>query len=67
MNRDETVAYINSQVACANIEAMGMHADNQKAKIHEEHPYWYFADFQTIPDKYQITQGHVVDLIRKAE
>lgn len=53
---ESKAAFLNSQVACAMIEAMGMQATNERRKHNGEHPIYSEIDFQALIAKYGI--GH---------
>lgn len=62
---DTKIAYINSQVACAMIEAMGMQADNDYAKSIGEHPKWFKGDFDALMSKYGIHHNAVLTYLQE--
>ncbi len=64
MTDEQNVAYVNSQVACAMIEAMGMQAENQFMAIHGcELPYRQDA-FNAVSLKYGIHHNQVLPTLQ---
>ena len=64
MNESERVAYVMSQVACAQIEAAGMVAENmQRAACGHSMAYTEDA-FEALPQKYGITHNQVIEYLR---
>lgn len=61
MSPEQKAAYVNSQAACAMIEAMGMHADNQSAVYNKVPPPWIKSDFDQLQVKYGIHHNAVHD------
>ena len=60
MTDDQNVAYINSQVACAMITAMGMQAENQQ-RIHRGESLAYVEQaFLDVLDRYGIHHNAVI-------
>ena len=60
MTTEEKVAFINSQIACANIEAMGMVAENmQRASLGHSMAYDDSA-FAALIDQYGISHNAVL-------
>jgi hypothetical protein len=58
-------AFINSQAACAMIEALGMAADNQQRAVCGESPCWVLGDFVCLIDKYGISHNQVVSTLQR--
>ena len=54
------IAFINSQVTCAQIRAMGMQAENQ-SRVHSGDEVKYFEkDFETLIQEYRIDYNSVI-------
>lgn len=65
MTSEQKAAYINSQTACAMIEAMAYHAENtQRTETGQSIAYGHDA-FLQIPSKYGIHHNQVMELINK--
>ena len=60
----DNAAFLNSQVACAMIEAMGMKAENEKRKAMGEYPIYFQQDFQALISKYQIGYNDALLILR---
>lgn len=64
MNESERIAYVMSQVACAQIEAAGMVAENmQRAACGHSMAYTEDA-FKDLQCKYGITHNQVLEFLR---
>ncbi len=64
MDPNERVAYIQSQVACAMIEALGMQAENQQ-RLHQGAAMAYVEkDFLALIDKYALGCNSVIAFFR---
>lgn len=63
MNEDllARIAYINAQVTCATITAMGMAAENEQRKLCGESMAYVADDFINLIDKYGIGHNSIVD------
>jgi hypothetical protein len=59
----DKVAFLNSQVACAMIEAMGMQAENEIRKVRGEYPCYFESDFQSLLTKYHIGHNDVITFL----
>ncbi len=62
---EQRSAYINSQVACAMVEAMGMQAQNDYRKHIGEAPEYTYVDFEALPTKYGIFHNAVIGYLRE--
>lgn len=63
MSDEAKVAFIQSQVACAMIEAMGMQAENSQRDHRGESMAYVEADFIVLIDKYGIRHNSVVSYL----
>lgn len=63
MNNEQRVAFINSQVTCAMIEAMGMQAENRQREIQQESPAFVADDFNRLQIKYGIDHNSVIEYL----
>ena len=64
MTDNEKAAYINSQVACAMIKAMGMQATNQQRVFEGVSIDYSMADFANLELEYQIGCNDVIGYLR---
>ena len=62
---EQRAAYINAQVACAMIEAMGMQAQNERRKWLGELPEYVLNDFEALISKYGIDHNNVIGYLRE--
>ncbi len=60
MTREEKVAYVNAQVACALIEMEGMKADNMQRKAVGDSMAYNHADFLEVIERYSIHHNGVI-------
>jgi hypothetical protein len=60
MSPEEKVAYINAQVACAMIQAMGMQAENEYRRKIGEPPRYRECDFGNLPVRFGIHHSALV-------
>jgi hypothetical protein len=58
-------AYVNSQVTCAMIEALGMQAENERRKFNGESPIYIETDFQILIQKYGIGCNDVLQYLQE--
>jgi hypothetical protein len=66
MNTPETkVCYVNSQVACAFIEAMGMQAENKQRKILGQSMAYNDDSFFNLIEKYGINHNAVITIFNQ--
>lgn len=63
MNEQQNVAYIQSQVACALIEAMGMQAENQMREYLQQAPAYSEDSFQALFSRYEIDHNSVMSRV----
>ena len=59
MTPEQKAAYVNSQAACALIEALGMQADNQYCLRHGHGLKFLKNDFDALTEKYGIHHNAV--------
>lgn len=59
----DNAAYLNSQVACAMIEAMGMQAENEQRKANGLSIAYVEKDFVALIDKYGLGHNSVITLL----
>ena len=64
MTDEQKAAFINSQVACANIEALAMGASNLIVALRGEYPEFEHSDFMSLIDSYQIDHNSVIGYFR---
>ena len=64
MNEEQRAAYIQSQVACAMIEALGMQAENQQREIQGESMAYVAEHFDKLQNKYGIDHNSVILFMR---
>ena len=57
---EQRAAYINAQVACAQIEAMGMIAENMQAQQEGRNMVYHYHDFTALANKYGIHHNAVL-------
>ena len=62
MNTEQTIAYVNAQVAAVTIEAQGMVAANQKSAIEGQHPLHCKPDFDALIEKYSLYHDSLLSL-----
>ena len=62
---EKRVAYVNTQVACAQIEAMGMVAENQFRKDNGLSVAYKDEDFNSLINKYGIHHNAVIKYLRE--
>jgi hypothetical protein len=58
-------AYLNSQIACAMIEAMGMQAANDQKKYIGESMAYYESDFTSLLSKYGLYHNSVITFLQE--
>ena len=61
----DKVTYLNSQIACAMIEAMGMQAQNQQREILRESPAYVEDSFMQLLDKYGLHHNSVITFLQE--
>lgn len=66
MTPEQTAAFLNSQVACAMIEAMGMQAENQQRAVLGYSMAYTAEDFAAIADRYGIDCNAALTTLRDA-
>jgi hypothetical protein len=60
MSEEQRIVYINSQIACAQIKAMGMQAENL-SRVHSGDEVKYFEkDFEALTQEYMIDHNSVI-------
>jgi hypothetical protein len=59
----DNAAYLNSQVACAMIEAMGMQAENEQRKANGLSMAYVEKDFIALIDRYGLGTNSVISLL----
>ena len=64
MNDEARVAFINSQVVCASITAMGMMAENEVCRMKGVLPEYYKEDFDKLINEYGIHHNAVIGYLR---
>ena len=62
---EQRAAYINAQVACAMIEAMGMKAQNTYRKHIGEAPEYILKDFENLISEYGIDHNTTIGYMRE--
>ena len=62
---EQRAAYINAQVACAMIEAMGMQAQNDYRKHIGEAPEYKLEDFENLLEQYVVNHNSVISYLRE--
>ena len=65
MNEEQRIAYMNGQIACAQIEAMGMSAENAYWISIGQSPAYRMEDFENVINKYGIHNNAVLDFFRR--
>jgi len=58
MDKEQRIAFINSQVTCAMIQAMGMQAENKQREISQDSPAYVMDDFERLITDYDIGNTH---------
>lgn len=61
MDREQKIAYINSQTVCAQAELSGMEAENAQREHRGESMAYDEDAFMDIPVKYGITHNQVLE------
>jgi len=61
----DKVAYLNSQIACAMIEAMGMQAENTLSEKMGYYPKYVEQDFKMLLDKYGLYHNSVITFLQE--
>jgi len=61
----DKVAYLNSQIACAIIEAMGMQAENEQRKIMGNSPAYVKDSFMQLLDKYGLHHNSIITFLQE--
>ena len=64
MNEAERAAYVMAQVACAQIEAAGMVAENMQREACGHSMAYTAESFEDLPQKYGITHNQVIEFLR---
>lgn len=64
MTSEQEAAYINSQVACAFIQALGMVAENTVCALRQEYPKYREDDFERLISQSGIHHNQVIDYFR---
>jgi hypothetical protein len=64
MNDEQKIAYVNGQIACAQIEAMGMVADNAYWQSLGQAPAYTLTHFQDLIYKYGIHNNAIIEFFR---
>ena len=54
MDKEQRIAFINSQVTCAMIQAMGMQAENKLREISQDPPHYVMDDFERLITRIRI-------------
>lgn len=63
MNENQKAAFVQSQVACAMIEAMGMQAENEQRKITGNSMAFDQIAFLDLIDRYKIGHNDVLNYL----
>ena len=61
----DKVTFLNSQIACAMIEAMGMQAENEQRKMFGNSLAYVEDDFQRLIGKYGLGQNSVITYLQE--
>jgi hypothetical protein len=61
----DKVAYLNSQIACAMIEAMGMQAENKQREIMGNSPAYVEDSFMELLTKYGLHHNSVITFLQE--
>ena len=61
----DKVAYLNSQIACAMIEAMGMQAENEQRRIMGNSPAYVEDSFMQLLTKYGLHHNSVITFLQE--
>lgn len=61
MTDEQSAAYVNGQVACANIEALGMQAENKQCEIKGNPIPYTYQHFNALIEKYAIHHNAVIE------
>ena len=64
MNEEARAALLNSQTACALIEAQGMTAENNQREHRGKSPAYGESDFSRLIEKYGIDFSAAISMIR---
>jgi hypothetical protein len=65
MDEQQRLAYINGQIACAQIEAMGMNAENQRAALKGQEPPYGKEAFDGLINTYGIHHNAVISYLMR--
>ena len=65
MNEEQRIVYMNGQIACAQIEAMGMAAENAYWISIGQSPAYRMEDFENVINKYGIHHNSMLDFFRR--
>lgn len=63
MTKEEKLILIQANITQAQIEAMGMVADNQLANLRGDNPPWLSYDFNEVIEKYGIHSNAIVSYL----
>lgn len=58
-------AYLNSQIACAMIEAMGMQESNRRSERNGVNGIYFKGDFDNLLDKYGLHHNSVITFLQE--
>jgi hypothetical protein len=61
----DKVTFLNSQIACAMIEAMGMVAENKQREIMSDSMAYVEDDFMRLIDKYGLGHNSVITYLQE--
>jgi len=64
MDKDQRIAYINAMVVCAQIEAMGMQAENKYREECGKQIAYDEKSFMDVINKYGIHHNAVIEYLR---
>ena len=65
MNDEQRIAFMQGQIACAQIEAMGMAAENAYWQSMGQSPAYRMEDFEAVINKYGIHSNSIMDWFRR--
>ncbi len=71
MTDEQNIVYIQSQIACATIRALGMQAENEQRKVLDQSMAYTDEDFYSLIEEYGIHHnaviGQLINKIKESE
>jgi hypothetical protein len=65
MDKDQNIVYVQSQIACALIKAMGMFSDNLLRMNKEEQLAWTGDEFDNLIDDFGLGHNSIINQLRE--